>query len=258
MRVSKDYGTAHKKFSEANDIHILVYRRPSPEALYYMACCLSLGASRIIESKGTDMVANLPPMGIFQPGLLAEKRLDHAISTLNKALDAGYSNGSALLLGDELKYLRDMRPAQVAALAQRAQANANTQMGLPKGGSLPMSVPSLQTNAVAQARLMKPETWPQGVTSSTNATMATPLRAVSVGSSHNGILVGRQTSSTSGSFALSSQPPPLGIQAAPNRGISSDSHDGSLRCHAPVAGTMAPRPAAAPPIMAAATRTSRH
>jgi len=154
MRFSKDLATGYQRFKEANDLHILVHKRPSPEALYHMACCLSLGAERCIMSKGCDVVPRLPPAGSCAASQVAELRIELALATLVQALDAGYAEASTMLVDPDIRAVRDRRQAQMALLAKRAQANSAMRAVLPKGASLAQTVPSLQANAAAQARMI--------------------------------------------------------------------------------------------------------
>jgi hypothetical protein len=228
MRTSKDFATAYQRFKEANDLHMMVHKRPSAEALYNMATCLSLGVDRCITSNGRDVVPRLPPLGLYPPAQLVEMRLDLAIVTLVQALDAGYAEASAFFIDPNLKALRESRQAQVAALAQRVQANSALQAGIPKGGPFGTT---LQVNAAAQARMIQgdgyqasqaPATFPRVLsTSSSQSTQSGVMLTQPLGS---GSSLGAPASSGS------SQPPAakvLGIHSLPRRRL--DSGDGAPR-----------------------------
>jgi len=235
LRLSKDFGKAYKAFKEANEVHTFLHKRQCPECLFYMTCCLALGATRILETNGSDLVAALPPMGVFQAALLVEARLDLALSTLSQALDAGYQNYSAMMIEPDIKLLRDRRQTQMAGFGQRAQANVVMLLGMSQGGSVPASAPNLQSTGIPQQMLVRPDSWPQqAVTTNalSSSTLGSQLQPVAV----NGALPLRHTPLNHGNIP-STQPSLLVTRVLSNHSsMSVDSLDSASRILAPPAG----------------------
>jgi len=192
LRFSKDVATGHQRFKEANDLHILVHKRASPEALYHMACCLSIGAERCIASHGRDTVPGLPPAGKRVPAELAEMRVDLALGTLTQAINSGYAEASSIFTDPDLKTVCERRPAEVSALAKRAQANSSLQASLPKGSVFGKAAPSLQASAAAQARMMPVALNPQCPRISSNSSQGSLPPRINIHGSYNGVAIQQQ------------------------------------------------------------------
>mmetsp|Transcript_19468 Transcript_19468/g.60219 ORF Transcript_19468/g.60219 Transcript_19468/m.60219 type:complete len:290 (-) Transcript_19468:37-906(-) len=122
MRQPQDLGRAYKLLLEANALHLRVHGRASGEAVYNLACCLSLGAA---SAAAAAQAAGLPPQWPeASPHELAEARLDMALFTLEKALGEGYANLPQLLSDPDLLPVRSRRPAQFAKAVQGLLAKA--------------------------------------------------------------------------------------------------------------------------------------
>mmetsp|Transcript_22564 Transcript_22564/g.41883 ORF Transcript_22564/g.41883 Transcript_22564/m.41883 type:complete len:569 (-) Transcript_22564:96-1802(-) len=134
----EDLGKAYQILYDANSLHVCKHGIASSEALYSMACCLSLGAGVLLGSKNVsranDVTLGLPP---YQPMAMtyqiAEVRINLAVATLDVAVDADFRNGQrrlsqATLLADpNLQALRDHRPVQLSTAIQRAEARASSE-----------------------------------------------------------------------------------------------------------------------------------
>lgn len=116
LRHPGDLGRAYMRFCEANAIHTRLYGKPSGDAFFSMACCLSLGAA-------TDALCpsgpELPPVQSGGPGELAEARLDLSVNMLQSAALSGFSAASRLVFECSLQAVREHRPEQFAAVLQR-------------------------------------------------------------------------------------------------------------------------------------------
>jgi len=126
MRRTSDLATAYQYFEEADRLHVSVHARHSPEAIYNMACCLSLGAAAAAAAAhggpAVDPAPGLPPCDTpaARRKLLAhdlvEARLDLAVGMLQLALGAGYASAANLGFDLDLAFLRQRRTAQLASL----------------------------------------------------------------------------------------------------------------------------------------------
>lgn len=106
MRRPGEYGKAYKAFLEANSLHFQIHGRPSGEALYNLACCLSLGSSAVAHSE------------------MSEARLDLGVGLLMKSLEAGYDELENMLVDEDIKELRDKRPIQFQQIVRWCRARA--------------------------------------------------------------------------------------------------------------------------------------
>mmetsp|Transcript_136425 Transcript_136425/g.435564 ORF Transcript_136425/g.435564 Transcript_136425/m.435564 type:complete len:667 (-) Transcript_136425:53-2053(-) len=117
-------------FTEANAMHVRLYAAPSPEALYNMACCLSMGATLwsaphggIVSraADGTVLSPHVPSMFAACAGS-AEMHLDHAATMMEAAVRAGYHDVANLFSDPDIATLRHRRSSSFLATAQNASA----------------------------------------------------------------------------------------------------------------------------------------
>lgn len=117
-------------FTEANAMHVRLYAVPSPEALYNMTCCLSMGAtvwsapyggmvSRVAD--GTVLIPHVPNM-FAACAESAEIHLDHAATMMEAAVRAGYHDVTNLFSDPDIATLRHRRSSRFLATAQNASA----------------------------------------------------------------------------------------------------------------------------------------
>merc|ERR1719311_71283 len=100
MRKAEDLGKAYQYFQRANNAHQRATGKPSPEALYNSACCLSLAAEAGVKGNprsqargGAGHIApEMPPYPEMQaptsPKAVADKRFDLAFASLASASNA--------------------------------------------------------------------------------------------------------------------------------------------------------------------------
>lgn len=110
MRRPGEYGKAYRAFLEANSLHFQIHGRPSGEALYNLACCLSLGSSSDMSLEGRRDIV--------------EARLDLGVGLLMKSLEAGYDELENMLVDGDIKELRDKRPIQFQQIVRWCRARA--------------------------------------------------------------------------------------------------------------------------------------
>jgi len=127
MRRTADLGRAYQVLDEANALHVRLHGIPSGEAVYNMACCLSLAAAALsspAQSAGAfDVSPGLPPLqGSMSPTELAEARLDLSAAMLEAAVELGYGDMAHMAADADLAATRERRPWRFAAALQRALA----------------------------------------------------------------------------------------------------------------------------------------
>merc|ERR1719221_1291434 len=124
MKQSENLGRAYRYLDLANQLHVRIHGIASGEALYNMACCLSLGAPPMFISDQTsgarDIAPGLPPVpSSMAPQELAANRLDQAAATLEAAVEAGYVGATNMQSDPDLDNLRLKRPSQFAAILHK-------------------------------------------------------------------------------------------------------------------------------------------
>lgn len=136
MKRTADLGKAYRHLSKANSMHIRLYSIASGEALYNMACCLSLGAAAAAAVAGAEDVApGLPPAPAeCSTGQeLVDARLDRSVKMLEAAIEMGYTDVANLATDADLAATRERRPTHFAAALGRARLLAASRC-LGKGG----------------------------------------------------------------------------------------------------------------------------
>jgi len=129
MRNAVDLGKAFQALVEANRVHLHMYGRPSCEAFYNMACCLSLGAAAVLVATSRaslrDPAPGLPPqrsgLGIWE---LVDARLDLAGSMLEAAVVSGYLDVVHMASDPDLAAFRGQRPHRFRSAIQMAERGA--------------------------------------------------------------------------------------------------------------------------------------
>lgn len=139
MKRAADLGQAYRLLAEANSLHVRLHGIVSGEALYNMACCLSLGAAAVLTADATqgvvaDVAPGLPPRGPGRPKEIVDARLDESIRMLEAAAEAGYGNAAHMASDADLAAARERRPTQFAAAVERVRAGAAALGGTAAGG----------------------------------------------------------------------------------------------------------------------------
>lgn len=158
MRRTETLASAYRCLCEANALHVRVHGRPSREALYNMACCLSMGAAALYaygslsRAHFNDVTVGLPPFSAAHTAQeLAEGRFDCAAVVLDAAVDAGYADVANLSSDPDIAALREHRPRRFAAVRNRALAMAARPTLSRAGANPPLPVASVPLLAQSPA-----------------------------------------------------------------------------------------------------------
>jgi len=125
MRQPRELGKAYLYFDHVNAMFMRIHGTVCVEAIYNQACCLSLAAAALFTGLHEDpmgLVSSLP-RGSCCKAELAEARLEKAVVTLQKAVEGGYRDVTRMLADEDLKTVRDRRPAQFQALLRQANTH---------------------------------------------------------------------------------------------------------------------------------------
>lgn len=136
---------AYSALNDANNLYVRIYGVPCAEAIYNMACCLSLSseAQRAVIA-GTDVSPGLPPH--WAPGTqvgqtLLEARAALSLDMLERAIDAGFNKEQMMRTDADLRAARELRPGRFnGALARIGTAPPPAAQGPAQAPSAPAPI----------------------------------------------------------------------------------------------------------------------
>lgn len=130
---ASELARAYRFSDEANSVHVHLHGKPSGEATYNKACCFSIAAAAFFEvpeagkSATEDVAPGLPPTWHgTRPQEIAEARLELAITMLDQAVAAGYTDVAHMMSDPDLRTVRERRSVPFAAVVQKVQARTQT------------------------------------------------------------------------------------------------------------------------------------
>mmetsp|Transcript_96916 Transcript_96916/g.278382 ORF Transcript_96916/g.278382 Transcript_96916/m.278382 type:complete len:699 (+) Transcript_96916:62-2158(+) len=148
-------------FTEANAMHVRLYAAQSPEALYHMACCLSMGAT-VWSAPHGGIVARAADGTVLSPHVSnmfaacaesAEIHLDHAATMMEAAVRAGYNDVANLFSDPDIATLRHRRSSRFLATAQNASAAVVKSTLRSQANVVPAILAASSTPMMAQNRV---------------------------------------------------------------------------------------------------------
>lgn len=123
MRSPSNLSLAFKRLEEANAFHLSFSGVASGEALYNMACCLSLAVAAQLRLGYSSIAAlpGLPPLSKAMPvPALIEARVDLAFDFLDRAIEAGYHNATHMRTDPDFSAAREAKPRKFEVAVARA------------------------------------------------------------------------------------------------------------------------------------------